>query len=148
MDECELFRMIPKEKIDEVFEKSYSVSAECDHTFLGFEKVYKAVTLFVPKGTVIIDVGCAYAFQSWYFRDYAKYIGVTLGLQDNDVLHTDNSEYYFMSGQKFIKDVFPTLGLKKENCFAICSYVPDWELQEQVRKIFPYCLVYYPGAKL
>lgn len=138
MDECELFRMIPKEKIDEVFEKSYSVSGECDHTFLGFEEVYKAVTLFTQKDTVIIDIGCAYAFQSWYFRNYDKYIGVTLDLQYNDVLHTDNSEFYFMSGQEFIKYAFPALGIKKEKCFAICFYVPDWELQEQVRNFFPY----------
>ena len=54
---CELFRIIPRDKIDEVFRTSKTVSAECDYTFLGFEEVYKAVTLFVPKIKVLLDLG-------------------------------------------------------------------------------------------
>lgn len=77
---CELFKLIPREKIDHVFQSSQTVCAECDISFLGFEKVYKAVTQFVPKSKVIIDCGCAYAFQSWYFRDYRKYIGLIMRL--------------------------------------------------------------------
>lgn len=141
---CELFELIPKEKIEKVFETSETVGAECDFTFLGFEDVYKAVTLFIPKNQVIIDLGCAYAFQSWYFRDYRKYIGVDNGVNKNDVLETENSEFYFMSIQEFIKEAFPQLGYRKEEVFAICSYVPDEEAREMVRKFFPYCLVYYP----
>lgn len=140
----ELFQLIPRDKLDKVFSSSQTVSAECDHTFLGFEEVYKAVTLFVPKSKVIIDLGCAYAFQSWYFRDYRKYIGVDNDVCKQDVLETENSEFYFMSIQKFIKEVFPILGYWKEEVFAICSYVPDTRAREIVRRYFPYCLVYYP----
>lgn len=141
---CELFKLIPKEKIKKVFEASETVGAECDFTFLGFEDVYKAATLFVPKSRVIIDFGCAYAFQSWYFRDYRKYIGVDNGVKKNDVLKTENSDFYFMSIQNFIREIFPILGYMEEEIFAICSYVPDEEAREMVRKFFPYCLVYYP----
>lgn len=141
---CELFRLIPRKKIEYIFEKSETCGAECDYQFLGFEDVYKAVTLFVPKGRVIIDLGCCYAFQSWYFRDYKKYIGVDCGIKDKVVLHTDNSEFYFTSIQKFILEVFPKLGYEKENIFAICSYVPDNEARQMVKEFFPYCLVYYP----
>lgn len=141
---CELYKLIPEDKIENVFKTSETVGAECDFTFLGFEDVYKAVTLFVPKNRVIIDLGCAYAFQSWYFRDYRKYIGVDNGVKKNDVLETDNSEFYFMSIQEFIKEVFPQLGYRKEEIFAICSYVPDKEAGEMIREYFPYCLVYYP----
>ena len=56
MQECELYKMIPSEKIKEVFEKSNMVGAECDFEFLGFEDVYKAVTLFVQKSQIIIDI--------------------------------------------------------------------------------------------
>lgn len=145
MDEpCELFKLIPREKINKIFTTSQTVGAECDHTFLGFEEIYKAVTLFVPKDKIIIDFGCAYAFQSWYFRDYRKYIGVDNGVRCQDVLETENSEFYFMSIQEFIRKIFPILGYRKEEMFAICSYVPDEEAREMVRKCFLYCLVYYP----
>lgn len=141
---CELFKLIPREKINKVFKSSETVSAECDCTFLGFEQVYKAVTLFVPKDRVIIDLGCAYAFQSWYFKDYRKYIGVSIGVNENDVLETENSEFFFMSIQHFIREIFPILGYREREVFAICSYVPDADAREMVRHVFPYCLVYYP----
>lgn len=141
---CELFKLIPRDKLERVFELSETVGAECDYTFLGFEKIYKAATLFVPKGKVIIDFGCAYAFQSWYFRDYRKYIGVDNSVCYSDVLETENSEFYFTSIQNFIREIFPTLGYWKEEIFAICSYVPDTKATEMVRKYFPYCLIYYP----
>lgn len=144
IEPCELFKLIPKEKIDHVFQTSNTVSAECDIEFLGFEDVYKAVTLFVPKSKVIIDCGCAYAFQSWYFRDYRKYIGVDNGVCSTDVLEAENSEFYFMSIQGFIKNVFPALGYGLDDVFAVCSYVPDDGARESVRKFFPHCLVYYP----
>lgn len=144
IEPCELFKLIPREKIDYVFRTSQTVGAECDISFLGFERVYKAVAMFIPKSKVIIDCGCAYAFQSWYFRDYRKYIGIDNGLFCSDVLETENSEFYFMSIQNFIKNVFPTLVYSLDDVFAVCSYVPDDEAKEMVRNFFPHCLVYYP----
>lgn len=141
---CELFRIIPREKINEVFRTSKTVTADCDYTFLAFEEVYKAVTMFVPKGKVIIDLGCAYAFQSWYFRDYKKYIGVDCCTKPEDVLKTENSEFYFMSIQDFCRKVLPNIGYCIDDIFAICSYVPDDNARETVRKYFKHCLVYYP----
>lgn len=157
---CELYTLIPKEKIDRIFEKSETASTELDYTFLGFEDVYKAVTLFVPKDRIIIDFGCGYAFQSWYFKDYRKYIGVDVspvGKDVLDILETGNSEFYHMRIQDFIrnhvrKDRYGFCDIKLENMecqtvenvFAICSYVPDTEAQRLVRETFPHCLVYYP----
>ena len=156
---CELFKLIPKEKIEHIFTVSETAGAELDHTFLGFEKVYKAVTLFVPKTRIIIDFGCGYAFQSWYFKDYKKYIGVDSFSTENDVLKTDNAEFFFMRIQDFIKSYvrkdrsgFCDIKLENmdwqsvENVFAICSYVPDADAQRLVRETFPHCLIYYPGG--
>ena len=143
MEECELFKLIPKEKLDELFKNS-DAGAELDCTFLGFEEVYKSVLSFVPKSKIIIDFGCAYATQSWYFRDYKKYIGIDKSSNNNSVIHTENSEYYFASIQYFITNIFNTLNISKDNVFAICSYVPDEEARKMVRENFPYCLVYYP----
>lgn len=149
-DACELYRLIPKDKLSRIFETSQTVGAECDYTFLGFEEVYKAVTLFVPKNRVIIDLGCAYAFQACYFKDYRKYIAVDNGFYDArmiiDELEINNAEFLHMSIQTFIKEVFPTLGYWIDEVFGICSYVPDESAREMVRNFFPHCLVYYPAG--
>ncbi len=141
---CELFKLIPKEKIEHIFKISQTAGAELDYTFLGFEDVYKAVTLFVPKSKVIIDLGCGYSFQSWYFKDYKKYIGVDNSVCYADVLEIENSMFYFTNIQNFIKNIFPDIGYSTDEVFAVCSYVPDENAREMVRKFFPYCLIYYP----
>ena len=137
---CELFRIIPKEEIKKVFRGA--AAAELDYTFLAFEEVYKSVLNFVPKGKTIIDLGCAYAPQAYYFTEYSKYIGVDVFVPD---IHftTANMTLYQMSAQQFCKKVIDEKW-DLDNCFAICSYVPDVIARKCVRETFPNCLVYYP----
>ena len=99
---CELFRIIPKEEIKKVFKGA--AAAELDYTFLAFEEVYKSVLNFVPKGKTIIDLGCAYAPQAYYFTEYSQYIGVDVFVPD---IHftTANMTLYQMSAQQFCKKV-------------------------------------------
>lgn len=157
---CELYTMIPREKIEKIFMESKTASAELDYTFLGFEEVYKAVTLFVPKNKIILDLGCGYAFQAWYFKDYRKYIGVNVSTACEcvlNILETGNSDFYHMTIQDFIRQYvreeregfceirLPGMEPQSiENVFAICSYVPGENVRKLVRETFPYCLVYYP----
>lgn len=137
---CELFRIIPKEEIKKVFKGA--AAAELDYTFLAFEEVYKSVLNFVPKGKTIIDLGCAYAPQAYYFTEYSKYIGVDVFVPD---IHftTANMTLYQMSAQQFCKKVIDEKW-DLDNCFAICSYVPDVIARKCVRETFPNCLAYYP----
>lgn len=144
MKPCELFTLIPREKLDYLFEHS-NASAALDFTFLGFEDIYKDVLNFAPKDKIIIDLGCGYAAQSYYFREHEKYIGVDACGNSDTVIHTENSEFYFMSIQAFIKDVFPALAIDPTDVFAVCSCVPDKAARELVAETFPYCRVYYPG---
>lgn len=137
---CELFRIIPKEEIKKVFKGA--AAAELDYTFLAFEEIYKSVLNFVPKGKTIIDLGCAYAPQAYYFTEYSKYIGVDVFVPD---IHftTANMTLYQMSAQQFCKKVIDEKW-DLDNCFAICSYVPDVIARKCVRETFPNCLAYYP----
>ena len=156
---CDLYKKIPREKLDELFENS-GCSADMDFTFLGFEDTYQKVLELAPESMTILDLGCAYATQSWYFKDHAKYIGVDIGpyygakggietYEDKIkcVLRTDKSEFYFESIQKFIKDTLPTLGLDLDNVFAVCSAVPDENARVLVRDTFPNYLDWYPGER-
>ena len=143
----ELFTKIPEQEISRVFNNSEYASAELDFTFLGFENVYKAATLFVPKDYTIIDLGCAYAAQAFYFKNYKMYIGVDCGVEPKDVhFQIPKMAYCIMTIQKFCKKVIDEKW-DLEKVFAICSYVPDEEAREIVRRTFPNLMVYYPEIR-
>ena len=144
-DCCQLFKMIPKNLLNELFENSHA-SAELDYTFLCFEDIYLKALEVITSDTVVIDLGCAYATQSWFFKDCKKYIGIDCAGDEKSVIHTKNSEYYFMDIQKFIRERLPILDIDLDNVFAVCSAVPDDEARQMVLETFPYHLVYYPGG--
>ena len=155
---CDLFKQIPKEKLEKLFRESYA-SNEMDFTFLGFEDIYQKVKKLTTKDMIILDLGCAYATQCWYFKDYAAYIGVDIGtFMDSQslpyeeklkgVLQTDNSTFYFEMIQSFIKETLPTLNLDLNKVFAVCSAVPDKEARQLVKHTFPNYLDWYPGEEI
>lgn len=143
INKCKTFNLIPISEIERVFTESDSAGADMDFTFLCFEDVYEEVKKHCSKDTVVIDLGCAYMPQAYWFTDCKKYIGVDLSFKNNVRFKTDNSELYLMSGQKFICEVLPTLDLEMENVIAICSYVPDEELQQMTARTFKYNYVIY-----
>ena len=138
---CELYEIIPKQEINRVFSNG-TAGAELDYTFLAFEDVYKSALNFVPKGKTIIDLGCAYAPQAYYFKEYNGYVGVDINIPEVH-FETENMKLYEMSIQQFCKKVVDEKW-DLEKCFAICSYVPDDDARKCVRETFPNCLVYYP----
>lgn len=142
----EVFEYLPIEEADRLFKKNYRMSGNLDYTHMGFTRVYKSLLSIVPKHYTIIDLGCSYAAQCYYFRDYKAYIGVDV--EDEERFATENTTHYEMSIQKFIKEVLPELHLNLKECFAICSYVSDDKATELARRTFPNILVYYPHGGL
>ena len=140
----DIFEYLPIEEADRLFKKNYRMGGNIDYTHMGFTHVYKSLLNIVPKHFTIIDLGCCYAPQCYYFKDYKKYIGVDV--DDEERFATSNATHYSVSIQKFIKDVLPELNLNLKQTFAICSYVPDDEATELARKTFPNILVYYPNG--
>lgn len=142
----DIFNYLPIEEADRLFKTNYRMSGNVDYTHMGFTRVYKSLLDIVPKHYTIIDLGCCYAPQCYYFEDYEAYIGVDV--DDEERFATENTTHYQMSIQKFIKEVLPDLHLNLKETFAICSYVPDWEATELARQTFPNILVYYPSGSL
>ena len=140
---CELMNIIPKVEVERVF--SGTAGAELDYTFLAFEKVYRGIPNFVPKSKTIIDLGCAYAPQAYYFTEYSGYIGVDVSIPEI-YFETPNMKLYEMSIQKFCEKVIDEKW-NLENYFAICSFVPDDEARRIARETFSNCLVYYPSNR-
>lgn len=113
--------------------------------FIGFLAVY-ADLKELPKDFTIIDIGCNMAFQGDYFKEHERYIGVDSYQPEEWRLRQDNADYYTEMGQAFIQETLPKLierGLDLEKTMAICSYVPDKELQQMVAETFPYHRVQY-----
>lgn len=142
----DILNYIPKEEVDRLFKKNYRMAGNLCPSFMGFTEVYRSLLSVVPKHFTIIDLGCCYAAQCYYFQDYKAYIGVDI--EDEERFATENTTHYCTTIQKFIKEKLPNMYLNLKECFAICSYVPDDEATELARRTFPNILVYYPHGGL
>lgn len=115
----------------------YEQDCDIDYDFVGFIETYKRLSQVIPRHWIIVDLGCAYAPQCWYFRKHAKYIGI-----DHSVKYrfsVNNTEHHIQSIQDWIKYHASAM---PENTFAIANYsLIDTTI---VRESFNYCFTYYP----
>ena len=117
----ELLDMIPQSQKDEVFKNSSEISPE----FIGFIKQYKYLSEIIPKGFIVIDLGCGYNAQSFYFKNHKQYIAVDC-FPNLVCFKSENCLFHNITIHDFIFQILPTLNLDLERVFAICAYVPDW----------------------
>lgn len=130
---AELFRIIPKDILKTVIN-----SGDCglEYDFACFEDAYKVIRDTVPKDFVICDMGCYMAAQSYYFANFAGYIGV----DHYDILTIPgyipplrfaghpNTKHYQCSIQDFLRTHLTEMDLSKT--YFVASYVPDIEATE------------------
>lgn len=138
----ELLSVIPNDQLEEVFSGEF---CDIDAEFMGFTEQYKALSTIIPKHFTIIDMGCAFAAQSYYFDEHKAYIGVDI-FDDVKRFSTNNTTLIVSSIQEFIKNRLPSMGLDLETTFAICNYMPDFEAARMVRETFPNVFVFYPSG--
>ena len=137
----ELRSLIPDDEYHEVMSQDM---CELDSEFLGFVDVYKNLSRIIPKGSIVIDFGCYLAAQSYFFARHKMYICVDVVSMRR--FTPPNSVHYTMSIQNFIQIEVPKLFEEYDELklCAICSYVPDFQATEMVRKTFPNVFCYYP----
>jgi len=137
----ELRSLIPDDEYHEVMSQDM---CELDSEFLGFVDVYKNLSRIIPKGSIVIDFGCYLAAQSYFFARHKMYNGVDVVSMRR--FTPPNSVHYTMSIQNFIQIEVPKLFEEYDELklCAICSYVPDFQATEMVRKTFPNVFCYYP----
>lgn len=135
----ELLSIIPESEQHRVFEQEH---CDIDPSFIGFIDIYKNLSEIIPKHFTIVDLGCAYAPQAYYFKDHKKYIGVDIFLGER--FRADNTKHLQITIRDFC-DVFAS-SFDKDETFAICNYVPPWhgDNREMARKYFENLFVYYP----
>ncbi len=133
-----LFSHLDPDQADYVF------AGECDifPDFLGFVDIYRALSGIIPRHFTVVDLGCAYAPQSWYFRGHLKYIGVDIMCKRR--FSQPNTEHHNMATGEFVRQF--ASGLNLDQTFAICSYVPPWGHENSIeiaRATFPNVFTYY-----
>lgn len=146
-ESLKLWKSLAPEEQKRIYSWEYCETAG---DFCGFLHCYKDLTELLPKDFTIIDIGACQAIQGAYFRDFAGYIAVDAAVPVEVMLHEEGIQHYFMSGQDFIRNVLPQLqkdGLDIRKAFCICSYVPDEELREEIKKVFPYFRCIYTGKE-
>lgn len=141
----DLLAELPKDQIKKVFHQDI---CDIDPEFLGFLHIYKALSEIIPKHWTIIDLGCAYNPQCFYFTEHKQYIAV-----DNDKIEkfkAPNCTIYETNIENFIFSDLNDLiekDLNLNETFAILNYVP---LREEgylyVKVIFRNLYVYYPSG--
>src|ERR1035437_8781883 len=90
----ELLSIIPEEQFKHVM-SGLMVDIGCE--FLGFVDIYKNLSAIIPKHFTVIDLGCAFAPQAFFFKDHRKYVGVDDTLSADERFHADNTEHHNMT---------------------------------------------------
>lgn len=133
-----LLNLIPKDQIEKVFNQSF-----CDiHTgFLGFMNTYEKLSQIVPKDFTVIDLGCAYNPQCFYFLEHKKYIAVDIGFIER--FCSPNCTIFEKTIKNFIDEDLQRFDL--DTTFAICNYVPSWHddngklVRDHFKNVFVFC---------
>lgn len=134
--------ILPKEQLEAVLNQE---RCDIDGEFMGFLNEYKYLSKIIPKHFTVIDLGCAYNPQCFYFIEHKKYIAVDI--EKCIKFQSDNCEIFEKTINNFINENLHNYDL--EETFAICSYVPDWydKNKELVRQSFKNLFVFYPSNK-
>lgn len=141
--------LIPDEEWERVIKSDASAEISTNSLMCGGATYYHLSNL-IDKNWCVVDFGASYAAQSYLFEKHKRYIAIEPFPKDIDdwhfeMFHAPNMELYSMSGQKFLKEVFPTLGLDINKTMAIINYVPSEELCKMVRETFKNVWSYYPS---
>jgi len=141
-----LFKKIPRNDKKRVFSQPMS-DISCE--FIGFLEPYWCLSKLIPKDWVVIDFGCSYNSQCYFFDKHKAYHAVepidTNG-QCTELFHAENTIIHRCTTGEFLKNIFPTLNVDINKCFAIVNNVPNWygeDSMKLVRDTFKNCYTFY-----
>jgi hypothetical protein len=106
---------------------------------MGFVLTYKHLADLIPKDWTVVDLGCAYNPQNWYFRRHHKYIAVDNQTTERFVF--PNTELYHGNIETWISE--HQVEIDPKTTFAILNYVPSVDA-EIVKSAFENLYIFYP----
>lgn len=138
-----LYTLLPEDQI-KVILNSFPGDAELNKEFLGFVDIYYYLSKIIPVHFTVIDFGCAYNAQCFFFNKHKQYIAIDYGFEK--VFQSENSTFYNMTTKEYIDTHLHSLNIN--TTFAICSYVPNWHHQDSialVKENFRNIYTFYPS---
>lgn len=139
---AKLLALLPQDQCDRVFFQEY---VDIEPSFLGFVDTYYYLSKLIPTHWTIIDFGCAYNPQSFFFPEHKQYIAVD-GDTSIQRFCPENCVIFPKLISVFLEEDLPRLNLNKEEVFAICNYVCT-DISLQIGSIFPNSFTYYPHGR-
>lgn len=140
--------LIPDEEWKRVMQSDASAEIDANNMTCG-RGTYYMLSKMIPKDWTVIDFGCAYNPQSYFFKEHARHIAIEPPFVDNDFhfefFRAPRTEVLYTTGQLFIKEILPELNLDLDKTFAICNYVPSDDCCKMVRETFKNCFTFYPA---
>jgi hypothetical protein len=138
-----LYTLLPKKQVKEVLENS---GGDIDYSFLGFVDIYYYLSKIIPTHFTVVDLGCGYNPQCFFFLEHKKYVAVD-SFPNTVRFQSNNCTFYEMDIKQFILENIKDFDL--DETFAICSYVPNWNNKNRqlAREYFKNVFTYYPSHK-
>ncbi len=117
-----------------------------DEGCLGFLKTYVALALLIPEDRVIYDIGCANAFQSWFFRNHKGYVGIDGACPLEARFQPPNATHVMLDVASWIVTLHPGyFALQPDPHFAIHNACPGG--RAVVVAAFQDVYTYYPQSR-
>ena len=137
-----LLSLIPKSEMKRVLNQEH---CDIDPTFMGFIDIYFHLSKIIPKHFTVVDLGCAYNPQCYFFKDHKKYVGVDYGSLER--FKSINCEIFEKTISDFLK--YDAGEFDPDETFYICSFVPPWgDDNQQLARIYSKnCFCFYPSHK-
>lgn len=142
--------LIPDEEWKRVMESDAAAEIDSNNNVCGYGgRTYYNLSKMIPKDWTVLDFGCAYNPQSYLFTEHAKFVAIEPEILSKDYCYdhfqAPNTDFIFATGQKFIKEILPSMNLDLKHVFAICNFVPSDECCQMVRETFPNVFTFYPA---
>jgi hypothetical protein len=157
-----LFKDIKKDYPDqlELSLQDDCVKCELEPEFMSCgTKIYQTLSEVISLNWTIIDIGCSYAAQAYYFRKHKKYIGIDLNpniicpdikrINFGSFRFTfENTEHWVKNAMELTEKDFKDFDLSET--FAIMNWNPLWadlKIEDRslnIRKIFKNLYIHYP----
>lgn len=139
----ELVSNLPSEQLKRVFAQE---DVEVEPHFLGFIEQYYYLSKMIPKYMSIIDIGCSYAAQSYFFKEHKHYIGVDIKREPTlERFSFENTTIVEVSKEQFETGFFSSIVLPpQKDLFAIVNYVPI--NTRPIRNQFSNIFCFYPSS--
>lgn len=138
----ELYEYIENHHPDQIEKVFNQEMVEILPDFLGFMDIYYNLSKMIPSHYTIIDFGCGYNAQSFYFMNHKRYIGIDVW-PDIIRFQAPGTEFYECDISEYINNNEFDI----DDTFAICSYVPDWKHNNRhlIKNVFNNVFIFYPS---